>query len=220
MHIGLIGGIGPAATDFYYRRLIRHAAEKQRDLELTIVHADTPTLLRNLSDGNHVEQVAIYDRLTRRLVGAGADCVVVTSIAGHFCIDAFAATSQLPVVDITEVLSDWLGRARMRRVGILGTMTVMASGMYGKLAPVEVLSPVGDALEEVHGAYITLAQSGIPTTGLETVFLNAGHALMDRGAEAVLLGGTDLNAIFAGERHPFPIVDCAGIHIDEVATRI
>jgi aspartate/glutamate racemase len=46
MHIGLIGGIGPAATDFYYRRLISTFASRKAALELTIVHADTPTLLK------------------------------------------------------------------------------------------------------------------------------------------------------------------------------
>lgn len=47
MHIGLIGGIGPSATDFYYRRLIDLAAQKTRDLSLTMVHADMATLLHN-----------------------------------------------------------------------------------------------------------------------------------------------------------------------------
>ncbi len=45
MHIGLIGGIGPGATDFYYRRLISTFAQKNVALE--IVHADIPTLLRH-----------------------------------------------------------------------------------------------------------------------------------------------------------------------------
>ena len=44
MHIGLIGGIGPGATDFYYRRLISTFARKNATLELTIVHADTNAL--------------------------------------------------------------------------------------------------------------------------------------------------------------------------------
>ena len=48
MQIGLIGGIGPAATDFYYRRLIATFAAQKTPLELTIAHADTPTLLGNL----------------------------------------------------------------------------------------------------------------------------------------------------------------------------
>ena len=47
-HIGLIGGIGPAATDYYYRRIIAAYAESDLELGLTIAHADAPTLLRNL----------------------------------------------------------------------------------------------------------------------------------------------------------------------------
>ena len=43
MHIGLIVGIGPAATDYYYRQLIAAAARAGKDLELTMAHADTPT---------------------------------------------------------------------------------------------------------------------------------------------------------------------------------
>src|SRR5882762_6848241 len=104
MHIGLIGGIGPAATDFYYRRLISTFASKKAALELTIVHADTPTLLSNLASNDAAAQVAIYTKVTTPLVAAGAECVVVTSIAGQFCIDAFKGASSLPVVDmISEV---------------------------------------------------------------------------------------------------------------------
>ena len=40
MHIGLIGGIGPAATEFYYRALVKLYAQAERRLELTIVNAD------------------------------------------------------------------------------------------------------------------------------------------------------------------------------------
>ena len=70
MHIGLIGGIGPAATDFYYRRLISTFASKKAELELTIVHADTPTLLGNLASNNAATQVAIYMKLTNRFGAA------------------------------------------------------------------------------------------------------------------------------------------------------
>jgi aspartate/glutamate racemase len=44
MHVGLIVGIGPAATDLYYRFLITTLAARGVDLELTMAHADTPTL--------------------------------------------------------------------------------------------------------------------------------------------------------------------------------
>ena len=73
MHIGLIGGIGPAATDYYYRRLIATFARAKVPLDLTIVHADTPTLIANLTTQNKAAQVEIYMRLTARLVAAGAN---------------------------------------------------------------------------------------------------------------------------------------------------
>ena len=143
MHIGLIGGIGPAATDFYDRRLITAFAGRQAPLDLTIVHADTPILLGNLASNDTAAQVAIYSRLTNRLVAAGAGCVVITSISGHFCIDAFKAVSRLPVVDM---------------------------------------------ISEVN-------------------------------AEAIMLGGTDLALAFDAKTANFPLVDCAGIHVDAIVRR-
>jgi aspartate racemase len=86
-HIGLIGGIGPADTDYYYRKIIAAYAELGRELELTIAHADTPTLVGNLKHDDRQSQVEIYRRLTGRLKAAGADFVAITSIGGHFCIE-------------------------------------------------------------------------------------------------------------------------------------
>ena len=67
MEIGLIGGIGPAATDFYYRNLIERFASEGKNLDMTIVHADAPTLIKNLMEDNKDRQVAIYNDLTQKL---------------------------------------------------------------------------------------------------------------------------------------------------------
>lgn len=144
--------------------------------------------------------------------------MVITSIAGHFCIDGLLKRSTLPVVDITRVLSDWLARSGMQRVGILGTQAVMATGMYGKLTTVEVLAPDDDALRHVHDAYIELARTGQSSDRLRSIFVDAGERLMARGSEAILLGGTDLVAAFDFAPHPFPVVDCAEIHVQEIAS--
>src|ERR1700689_2550929 len=163
MHIGLIGGIGPAATDFYYRRLISTFARKNATLELTIVHADTPTLLRNQASNDAVAQTAIYTRLTNRLVSAGAECVGVTSIAGHFCIDDFKAISPLPVVDMIAEVSRAIQRSGPKRIGIIGTRTVMETRFYGRIASAEIVPPSEPDLDDVHHAYISMAASGVVT---------------------------------------------------------
>ena len=218
MHIGLIGGIGPGATDYYYRRLISTFAEKNATLELTIVHADTPTLLRNLASNDAAAQTAIYKRLTNRLVSAGAECVGVTSIAGHFCIDAFKAISPLPVVDMISEVSRALETRGLKRIGIIGTRTVMETRFYGRITSAEIIPPSGPDLDDVHQAYISMAATGIVTEAQRSVFNAVSRRLLgDQGAEAVLLGGTDLTLAFNEQTAEFPLVDCAGIHADAIA---
>jgi aspartate racemase len=218
MHIGLIGGIGPAATDFYYRRLISTFASRKAALELTIVHADTPTLLKNLSANDTGAQVAIYTRLTKRLVAAGAGCVVVTSIAGHFCIEAFKDVSPLPVVDMISEVSQAVEGRGLRRIGILGTRTVMETRFYGGISSAEIIPPDGQDLDDVHQAYVAMAASGVATEAQRSIFNQVSRKLLEEnGAEAIMLGGTDLALVFSQDDAPFPLVDCAAIHVDAIA---
>ena len=216
MQIGLIGGIGPAATDFYYRRLIAAFAARAAPLGLTIVHADTPSLLAHLTANDQAAQVAIYQRLSRRLAAAGAGCVVVTSIAGHFCIDAFKPVSPLPVIDMLEAVRAVIAAGGLRRIGILGTRTVMQTRFYGGITTAEIIPPAGAGLDEVHHAYATMAAAGTITEAQRDIFLTQGQRLIDAGAEAVMLGGTDLALAFPAGTAPFPLVDCAAIHVDAV----
>lgn len=217
MHIGLIGGIGPAATDFYYRRLISEFAIRETPLELTIVHADTPTLLRHLSTNDHAAQVAIYVRLGARLKAAGAECVVVTSIAGHFCIEGFEAVSPLPVINVLPVVDRAILAGGWTRVGILGTRAVMESRMYGRIHAAQVVPPTGLQLDAVHDAYVSMAARGLVTDVQRAVFDDAVRELVeDAHVEAILLGGTDLALVYREGHTAFPLVDCAALHVDAI----
>jgi aspartate racemase len=220
MQIGLIGGIGPAATDFYYRRLIRVFAEKKAPLELAIVHADTSTLLDNLSRNQAVTQAQIFAPLTERLAAAGASLVAVTSIAGHFCRKEFKALSVLPVVDMIDEVAQTIADSEVRRIGILGTRTVMMSRFYGAITTATMLTPAGDGLEKVHDAYVNMAAAGAVTDTQREALHSAAHRLIeDQGAEAIMLGGTDLALVFSEQSVPYPLIDCAAIHADAIAAR-
>jgi aspartate racemase len=218
MHIGLVGGIGPGATDFYYRRLISAFARKNATLDLTIVHADTPTLLSNLARNDTAVQTAIYSRLTNRLVSAGAECVAVTSIAGHFCIDDFKAVSPLPVVDMIAEVSRAIETRGLKRIGIIRTRTVMETRFYGRIAGAEIVPPSGADLNDVHQAYTSMAASGFVTEEQRSIFNGVSHRLLrDQGVEAIMLGGTDLALAFNEQTAELPLVDCAGIQTDAIA---
>jgi aspartate racemase len=218
MHIGLIVGIGPGATDYYYRYLIAALARAGHDLDLTMAHADTNTLLRNQTEGNVEAQADIFRRLTERLQRSGIERIAVTSVAGHFCVDAFEKTSPVPVINLLEVVKLEVRRRAFKRIGVLGTRVVMETGLYGVLGDVEVIAPVNDLLE-VHQAYVSMASAGIATPRQREVFMRAGKALTStHGCEAILLAGTDLALVFAKGVDPgFETLDCAQAHAAAIA---
>ena len=217
MQIGLIGGIGPAATDFYYRNLITRFASEDADLDMTIVHADAPTLVKNLMDNNKDAQVAIYQRLTQRLKNAGAECVAITSIAGHFCIKKFSEKSVLPAVDLLSCVQAEVENKGYEKIGILGTKPVMESKFYSAIQSVEMVLPEGDLLEGVHNAYVEMATSGHASENQKMVFdVACNQFITQNKVDAVMLGGTDLALVYNPNNVDFALVDCAAVHVEEL----
>ena len=125
MHIGLIGGIGPAATEFYYRGLIDRHAQSNMALDLTIVHADVREMARNLASGDARRQAEVFAPLLRRLAAAGAQLAAVTSMGGHFCIRELEPLSPLPLLNALPEVDAAIKRRKLKTVGIIGTRMVM-----------------------------------------------------------------------------------------------
>ena len=218
MHIGLIGGIGPGATEFYYRGLVEAHAAAERPLELTIVQAEARDMVANLTAGDARAQAAIFLRLVERLAAAGADAAAVTSLGGHFCIAELAAASPLPLIDLVTEMAATLTARGVARVGLLGTRTVMDSHIYGAIPAIEVVLPQGAELDATHEAYIAMASAGRVTEDQRALFFRLGAELVrEQGAEVVVLVGTDLFLAFDGRDCGFPVIDCARVHVDALA---
>jgi aspartate racemase len=216
MHVGLIGGIGPAATDFYYRGLVDRHAAAGIPLECTIAHADVREMSRNLGGGQAWKQAEIFAGLIGRLKAAGAQAAAVTSMGGHFCINELLLISPLPLVHGIHAVDAAIARSGLGKIGVLGTPLVMNTRLYGGVSTAELIVPEGETFDQVGASYMAMAQIGRVTDQQRDVFFKAGDALMKRGAQAIMLGGTDLFLAFAGRERPFPLVDCADIHVDAI----
>jgi aspartate racemase len=123
----------------------------------------------------------------------------------------------LPVIDMITEVGQAIRERRLNRIGILGTRTVMETRFYGGISITEVIPPGESDLEDVHQAYSAVAVSGTVTERQRELFNNVSRKLLDEcGAEAIMLGGTDLALVFKQEETAFPLVDCAAIHVDAV----
>ena len=211
----MIGGIGPAATEFYYKNLVQVYKSNNKLMDLTIVHAELSDLMGNISTNTPEEQSKIFLKLALRLKAAGADVIAISSIAGHFCIPEFEKISPLPIVSAISALESELAKRGVKRIGLLGHRFPMESKLYGGISSSEVVIPLGEDLNKVHSEYVKIATKGIATDSQRELFFSVGKALCDRQkADAVVLAGTDLFLAFDGHNCGFSTIDSALVHID------
>jgi aspartate racemase len=212
MHLGLIGGIGPASTVVYYQKLTAAMRAAAQPLDLTIVNADASLLVKNNLADDRAAQALVYAGLIDRLKATGADCAVITSLGGHFCIDETAVMSSLPLVSGVTPLDAYFANNGIGTVGLLGTAVVMRTQLYGQLKKTKAIVP--DDIDAVGQNYLSMALSSKCTDEQRADFFAQGQRLMDAGADAVVLAGTDLNLAFDGLDVGYPVIDALDIHID------
>lgn len=213
MHIGLIGGIGVAATVVYYQRLTAAAAARGvPKLELTIVHGEIQELIRNNLADRRAEQAQAFLPLVTRLKDAGCDCVALSSLGAHFCLDELAALSSLPIVSAVAPLDAYFVDQGIRRVGLLGTRVVMRTRLYGQLGQTDALA-LDDEIEILGQAYQDVAVAGACSASQRELFLDAGRRMIAAGADAIVLAGTDLNLAFDGQDPGYRVVDALDVHV-------
>lgn len=213
MHIGLIGGIGVAATIVYYKRLVAEAAARgSQHVDLTIVHGDVHELIRNNLADRRREQALAFLPLVHRLQAVGCDCVALTSLGGHFCFDELQALSPLPLVSGVAPLDAHFAQHGIRRIGLLGTRVVMRTRLYGQLARTEALA-LDDEIDTLGQSYQEMAVAGTCSPERRELFLDAGRRMIVMGADAIVLAGTDLNLAFEGQDPGYPVIDALDVHV-------
>ena len=217
MHIGLIGGIGPAATVVYYQRLTALMRERESALDLTIVQASADELVANNTSDRREDQAEIFAQLIDRLAAAGADCAAITSLGGHFCFEETQRRSVLPLVSGVAPLDDYFAEQGIQTVGLLGTASVMRSGLYGQLRATRAVAPQAE-LQQVADTYVNMAITGTCSAAARRLFIEAGAQMVrDQGADAVVLAGTDLGLAFDGQDTGYKVIDALDVHVAVLA---
>ena len=212
MHLGMIGGIGPASTVAYYQRLSAAVRDPGGALDLTIVNADVDELLRNNEADDKNAQAITYAKLIDRLTAAGAECAVITSLDGHFCFDETVSLSSLQIISAVTPLDAHFAAQGFKTVGLMGTKLVMNTGLYNQLSQTKALAPA-DTLDLVSEIYIEIALSSECSDTQRAFFIEEGRKLIDQGAEAVVLAGTDLNLTFDGRDVGYNVIDALDVHV-------
>ena len=217
--LGLVGGLGPNATVYYYNGLI--AAHKARSAvaRMLIAHADVDHG-RPLAEAGRLDELARYlNSFVDQMAAGGAEMTAIVAVTPHICSAQLAPLLKIPLVDMVQTVADAVKARGLKRVGLFGTRSTVQTKMFGRLGA-DVVMPRPDEIETINNAYLDVVYDR-STPATFNRLRELAHTLMKRdAAEAVLLAGTDLSMVMNEQNAGFPTLDCAGVHVAEITRRL
>src|SRR6266576_3185289 len=217
--LGLIGGLGPNATVYYYNGLIAAHKAQDRVARMLIAHAD-------VDHGRPLAEAGKHDELARYLNGfidataaGGAEMAAIVAVTPHICTAQLTPLLKIPLIDMVAAVADEIRARGLKRIALLGTRSTVESRMFGRLG-VDVVTPKPDEIDFIHNAYLDVVYDRSTPAGIDRLRELANTLVRRDGAESVLLAGTDLSMVLNEENAGFPTIDCAGVHIREITRRL
>lgn len=215
--LGLLAGLGPAATVDYYMRLVAAFGKLGVTPRIVMSHAEA-NVVRELVNAADIKNLAAYLAEHVQIVAkAGADFAAIPAVAPHICATALEKQSPVQLIDVITEFSKELQRLRMKRIGMLGSRWVMESRFYDRLKDVELVPLGTDEIPIVHDIYMSFVTNARATpTEVDTLRTIAKRAIERDKLQAIALAGTDLAVAFDEKTAGFPAIDCARVHIDAI----
>jgi aspartate racemase len=217
--LGLIGGLGPTATVYYYRGLIAAHAAAGRVPRMLIAHAD-------VDHGRPLAEAGKLDELARYLAGfidqtaaGGAEVAAIVAVTPHICMAQLTPLLRIPLIDMVSVVADEITARGLKRIALFGTRSTVQSKMFGRLG-VDVTMPTADEIEFINNSYLDVVYDRATPATFDRLRELAHTLIVRDGAEAVLLAGTDLSMVLNEANTGFPTIDCAAAHVREITKRL
>ncbi len=195
--LGVIGGMGPLATDLFYRMTIEHTAagRDQDHIDMIILsHASMPDRTEAIlsGHGNEVRDRLIAD--AQLLERSGADYIAIPCNTSHNWIREISAGVGIPVIDMVATAADTAAKKGLRRVGVLATDGTVRMGLYQKACAergVDAYVPT----EAVQALVMKIIYEGIKSAGEIDFndFKAIERELTENGCEGAIMACTELS---------------------------
>ncbi len=152
----------------------------------------------------------------RRLQAGGADLLLVCTNTMHKLADRIEAACTLPLLHIADPTATAILQAGARKVGLLGTAFTMEQDFYrGRLQErfgLEVVVPDADDRRNVHDIIYQELIAGVVSERSRQLYAGVIARLVERGAEAIILGCTEIMLLVRPEDSAVPLFDTTTLH--------
>jgi len=224
--IGLIGGMSWESSAEYYRLLNRDAQRRlggHHSAQLVLASVDFEPIRHAQHAGDWAAATAPLVEAARRLERAGADFALLCTNTMHKVFDELQAATPLPFLHLADATGERLRAAGIHRVGLLGTGFTMEQDFYkGRLSRrfgLDVRVPGAPDRAEVHRIIYEELCLGTIREDSRQAYAEAIARLRDDGAEAVILGCTEIGLLVRPQDSVLPVFDTARIHCEVAMDR-
>ena len=224
--IGLIGGMSWESSAEYYRLInqgVRARLGGMRSARCLMWSFDFGEIEALQHAGRWDDATRLLVDAAQRLERGGADFVVICTNTMHRMADEVAAAIRLPLLHIADPTAERIVAAGLRRVGLLGTAFTMEQEFYkGRLRDrfgLEVLVPDEADRAIVHRIIYDELVQGIVRDESRQAYGQVIARLVGAGAEAVILGCTEIMLLVRAEDSAVPLFDTTALHAEAAVER-
>ncbi|MGL5837697.1 MAG: aspartate/glutamate racemase family protein [Sphingorhabdus sp.] len=218
--IGLIGGMSWYSTEFYYRRINKQVQRRANMM------CSAPMIIDNLNfcdiakanseqDWGHVGEVLTAS--AKRLEDGGATAILIGANSMHKVYDKVTDAVKVPVLHIADAVGKKMKAANVDSAALIGTRNVMAENWYRQRLVkhgVTLLPWEKGDVEELDRIIYNELMAGQTVRNSERTLKTMITEIDKDGADAVVLGCTELGMIVDTKANVLPIYDSAEIHAD------
>lgn len=217
--IGLIGGMSWESSAEYYRILnegVRDALGPTASARCLLWSFDFSEIEKLQHDG---QWDALGEKLAdaaRKLEGAGADLLLICTNTMHKLAGAVEAAVSIPLLHIADPTAEAIKAQGLTKVGLLGTAFTMEQDFYkGRLTihhGLEVIVPGDEDRATVHRIIYHELVAGQVLEESRQAYRAVIARLVERGAQAIILGCTEIMLLVGPEDSAVPVFDTTALH--------
>ena len=219
--IGILGGLTPESTVTYYQHIFRRYEELYGDLsypEMVIYDVSFQRFEDWMSkeDWESIEE-ALLDGL-KRLAAAGSDFAVIATNTMHILFEKLQARSSIPLISIVDATAEAINGGCLKVVGLLGTRFTMEKPFYIeglKKHGIDTIVPNKEERDYINKVVFGELSRGILLTESRNGYLEIINSLVERGAQGIVLGCTEIPILVTQEYTDVKLFDTAVIHAEK-----
>ncbi|RPB41097.1 aspartate/glutamate racemase [Vibrio diabolicus] len=217
--IGLLGGMSWESTLSYYKLInegVKEALGGLNSAKIFMYSVNFSEIEKLQHQGKWEETASILSDAASSIEKGGADFILICTNTMHKVAPQIEASINIPILHIADATAELLREKGVQKVGLLGTQFTMEQDFYkGRLSDLyglDVITPAQDDRSIVHNIiYKELCQGEIKEES-RTIYLQIIEKLKEQGAEAVILGCTEIALLVNQSHTDVTLLDTTSIH--------